>query len=623
MSDLPSLPRHGPGVARNQPCHCGSGRPRHLCCDPPRTLVDVFTPLGGQIRQALTSQQTIRQGADPAARAHAHQTVQRALALRRAGKLAEALPAFREAIALAPENALLHHDFGLSLVRLGRFAEAVVPLQQAAALKPNFAEAYYQLGFALQALGQEQPAIAAYRRAVSISPKLTDAHNRMGCLLQLAARHDEAKAAFRNGHAAGRRTPLGVVCEARLLALEENHAAAAECLRQGLARYPNDLELITTLGSVLTFAGDLEGAAAQYEKAIPIAARHQILPLVSLVQLRRITEKDRALLSRMEELSRAPGLTDVSRMELFFALGKSSNDLGDYEGAMRYFDAANEIRRTFAKFDRRNMQQQVDRIISQCGVDDLRLRAEDGCPDETPVLVLGMPRSGTTLVESILSSHPQVTGAGELTFWMDHAAASDREGPAAVSREARASLAADYSALLRSYSKDALRVTDKMPFNFLWLGVITAALPKARIVHCRRHPIDTCISIYSTNFQVRRGFFATRSDLVFYYRQYERLMDHWRHVLPADRFTEVTYEELIANRESETRRLINFCGLSWDDACLAPELNQRIVKTASMWQVRQPVYTSSVARWKRYEPWLGEFAELIAREEQNVGHQTT
>jgi tetratricopeptide (TPR) repeat protein len=137
---------------RNQPCPCGSGRPRHLCCDPPRTLVDVFTPLGGQIRQALTSPQTVRKDTDPAARAHAHKTVQRALALRRAGKLAEALPAFREAIALTPDNGLLHHDFGLCLVQLGRFAEAVVPLQQAAALKPNFAEAYYQLGFALQAL---------------------------------------------------------------------------------------------------------------------------------------------------------------------------------------------------------------------------------------------------------------------------------------------------------------------------------------------------------------------------------------------------------------------------------------------------------------------------------------
>ena len=576
------------------------------------SLVDVFTPLGRQIRQSLADP-TPPASTNPASRARAAQALQRAVALRRAGKPAESVYALREAITFSPQDGPLHYDLGLTLIQLGRFAEAVASLQQSAALKPKYADAYYQLGIALQALGQDEPAIAAYRRAVAISPKLTDAHNRLGCLLQRAARHEEAKAAFREGSTAGRRSALAVICEARLLALEENFPAARECLRQGLARFPNDLELTTLLGSILTFAGDLPGAAAQFEKAIVLAPPGQTLPLVSLTQVRRMTDADQNLLEQMRRMAATPGLPDVSRMEVHFALGKSCDDVGDYESALRHYDTANEIRRRFTQFDRRFMQDLVDRVIEQCSAENLRQRSEGACQDETPILVLGMPRSGTTLVETILSSHPMIAGAGELTFWMDRSGTMDRGGPVAVARETLDQFAADYLKVLRAVSIDALRVTDKMPFSFLWLGLIHPALPNARIIHCRRHPVDICLSIYGTNFQMRRGFFSTRGDLVFYYRQYQRLMELWRQVLPSDQFTEVVYEDLIADRETETRRLIEFCGLPWNDACLAPEQNRRVVKTASMWQVRQPVYTSSVARWKRYENWLGEFAELLER----------
>jgi Sulfotransferase family len=136
------------------------------------------------------------------------------------------------------------------------------------------------------------------------------------------------------------------------------------------------------------------------------------------------------------------------------------------------------------------------------------------------------------------------------------------------------------------------------------------ALPRARFIHCRRHPVDTCLSIFFESFGAVEGYASDRGDLVFAYRQYERLMDHWRRVLPPGRFTEVRYETLVANREAETRRLVEFCGLDWDDACLAPERNARVVKTASMWQARQPVYATSVERWRRYEPWLGDLREL-------------
>ncbi len=173
-------------------------------------------------------------------------------------------------------------------------------------------------------------------------------------------------------------------------------------------------------------------------------------------------------------------------------------------------------------------------------------------------------------------------------------------------------LAGDYLAVLRGISPDAARVTDKMPFNFGLLGIIRQVFPRAAIVHCRRHPVDTCLSIFGTDFEAAIDFAGERGSLVFFYRQYLRLMAHWREVLPAERFIEVDYEELVADPEKLTRRMIATCGLEWNDACLAPHRNRRRIATASVWQARQPIYRTSVERWRRYEPWLGELRELLA-----------
>jgi hypothetical protein len=176
--------------------------------------------------------------------------------------------------------------------------------------------------------------------------------------------------------------------------------------------------------------------------------------------------------------------------------------------------------------------------------------------------------------------------------------------------------AGEYRAVLRAIGPEALRVTDKEPHNFEQLGVIWKAWPDARVIHCRRRPIDICLSIYFNFFNGKMAW--DRADLVFQYRQYERLMEHWRNVLPADFFTEVEYETLVADREAETRRLVAFCGLEWDDACLAPERNARRIKTASLWQARPPVYRTSLERWRRYEPWLGELRELLPEAERSA-----
>ncbi len=214
--------------------------------------------------------------------------------------------------------------------------------------------------------------------------------------------------------------------------------------------------------------------------------------------------------------------------------------------------------------------------------------------DATPVFILGMPRSGTTLTERIVTSHPDVGGGGELSFWNARGAAWENAGIQELEKEA-ALLRGDYLRLLRGIAPDALRVTDKMPFNFLYIGLVHLLLPNARFIHCRRDPVDTCLSIHFTQFARNWEYSSDLGDLALYYRQYLRLMEHWRAVLPADRLLEIDYEETTSAPEATARRLIAFCGLEWDPACAKPERNSRPVLTASVWQVRTTDPTGAAA----------------------------
>jgi hypothetical protein len=230
---------------------------------------------------------------------------------------------------------------------------------------------------------------------------------------------------------------------------------------------------------------------------------------------------------------------------------------------------------------------------------------------ERAVFIVGMPRSGTTLVEQILSSHPDVAAGGEMAFWGRRAPAW-LAGTDPLADDSRlADLARDYRGELSAISPTAARVTDKNPLNFAWLGLIRLAMPDAYIVHCRRNAVDTCLSCFMTSFSGGNSFAASRADLVFYYRDYARLMSHWRSTIPARRFLEIDYEELVTAPEVTTRRLVAFCELPWHPDCLAPERNRRSVQTASVVQARRPIYTGSVARWRRYHPWLGALQDLL------------
>jgi hypothetical protein len=318
----------------------------------------------------------------------------------------------------------------------------------------------------------------------------------------------------------------------------------------------------------------------------------------------------------MQAALATPGLEAGQRLRLHLAIGKAAEDLGDCGLAMQHFDTADAVRRGSGSFDSATFSTEIDRLIARATPELIARAPELGSRDATPVLIIGMPRSGTTLVEQIVSMHPEVGAGGELHFWNQRGAEWHRSVAAGNEGPFLAEAAADYLGVLRAIAPTAARVTDKMPFNFLWAGLIHLAFPRAIIIHCRRTAIDTALSIHQTHFYPGLAFPTGGAELVAYFRSYQRLIDHWRSVLPADRCMEVGYEDLTRAPEPVIRRIIAACGLAWHDACLRPESNPRAVKTPSKWQTRQPIYSTSIARWRRYEPWLGPLRALVEDESE-------
>lgn len=451
--------------------------------------------------------------------------------------------------------------------------------------------------------------MAAVRDATRLAPQRAEDHALLGDALVGRDRWDEAASAYERAFAVSPGSTLGRLSAAKALLLRDHPREAEARLRELVGHDGSCAEAHLMIGHFLSDAGRFDDAAATFARALALDPRNAAA-LYGLVRSRRMTQADRPLLARIASRLAAADNSMHQRMTLHFAAGKVLDDLEDYAEAMTHFDAANELRRQVSPFDAGDFERQVDRVIDSFVPDFIHGHAALGADDETPVLVLGMPRSGTTLIERIVSSHPRAAGGGELRFWRDARARLAEAEPSRLAQAAEG-VRADYLRLLRNIGPGALRVTDKMPFNFLWLGLVRLLFPRARIVHCRRGPVDTCLSIYQTQFSQSWGFASDRGDLVRYYGQYLRLMEHWRAVIPTDRLLEVDYEEVTAAPEATARRLIAFCGLEWDTACLHPERNPDTVRTASKWQVRQPIYRSSVGRWRRYEPWLGELRALL------------
>jgi tetratricopeptide (TPR) repeat protein len=640
-------------LGRNDPCPCGSGKKFKQCCGAAASRTAKAVPIGrpsdgavqaakassrldvgpvteaAQVSEAAERFRQARSGlpaalltetdAGGAARGSslarrrmidAERHRQLGMRLFETGKFAAAIAALRRATDLNPGDAGSHHMLGRALLRGGHLTEAVGSLRLAVTLKDDAAPVHRDLAVVLAAAGQNREAVAACRRAVALAPESAEGHRLLGELLETAGELNEAAQCSRRAAASTRDAAAGRLDLARAAVLEGDLSVAETCLRQAIAHDKNSDQLHKALGDVLAKRGRFDEAIEACDRALDANPLYAPAHLTA-VRVRKCTEADRPRLQRMLAALRDASIDDATRLFLHFAIGKLLDDLGEHREAIKHFDTANSIRRRNLRFDRVGLNEVIDRLIGRFTSAFFAANRSFGLVDETPLLIVGMPRSGTTLVEQIVSAHPAVAAGEELFFWSNRASSRGVAEATALTAEAARDLAAEYISLLRRIGPSALRVTDKQPFNFQQLGLIHSLLPGARIIHCRRHPIDTCLSMYFTYFKGRVPFVSDRADLAFAYQQYARIMQHWRSVLPPDRFLEVDYEKLVADREAVTRRLIGFCGLDWHDACLQPESNERTVTTASLWQARQPVFASSVERWRRYEPWLGELRQLL------------
>jgi len=530
--------------------------------------------------------------------------------LLRAGQPADAIAPLRDAARLEPFNHVIQHDLGLACLEVGHISDAIAAFQRAVTSNPRYTDAHFRLGIALEKLGDTGRAIVAYDRATELQPSLTEAWFRAGALVYALGHLDEAVGCFHRAAATGGKSSFGRLGMARAMLIENRNHDAEQVLRHLLSRDPENAMAHDLLGNLLSEFGRFDEARECFQRAIAIA------PLLAgsyydLVRCRPITSNDDGLLQQMESALATPGLEGAQRFRVHLAIGKAAEDLGDYALAMQHFDAADGVRRGLGSFDPAAFSIEVDRLIARCTAELIARAPQVGSSDPTPVLILGMPRSGTTLVEQIISMHPEVGAGDELNFWNQRGAAWHSSAAAGIETQFIDKAVEDYLGVLRAISKKAARVTDKMPFNFLWAGLIHLAFPRATIVHCRRAAIDTALSIHQTHFHPTFAFPTGGAELVAYFRSYQRLTEHWRSVLPAERYIEVDYQELTGEPEPVIRRIIAACGLSWHDACLHPERNPRAVNTPSKWQARQPIYRTSVGRWRRYEPWLGPLRELV------------
>jgi tetratricopeptide (TPR) repeat protein len=527
-----------------------------------------------------------------------------------AGRPADAILALQEATRLAPGNAPVRHDLGFLCLQAGRLPEAIGALRAATTIDPSFAQAWLCLGIALQEQGDAAGAQAAYHQTLSIEPALTTAHVCLGGLLESLGQRALAIDSFRSGAASAPASVWSRLSNARALLAEDRDVEAEPVLRELLALAPNNAMAQEMLAMVLANTGRFEEARDCYGRAIS-AAPKLAGSYYDLARCRRVTPDDAELLTRMRAALDAPGLTTDARLKVHLALGKALDDLDDPAAAMKHFDDADALRSNLTHFDASAFQARIDRLIAHFSRNLIAGASNIGNAGDTAVLIMGLPRSGTTLVEQILSSHPQVHGAGELPFWTERGARLEEAGPVGMDSSYFATLGVEYSSLLRTLAPQSSRVTDKMPLNILWAGLIHLALPRATLVFCRRSPIDTALSIHRTYLNPHVAFPTGGRALVATIRAVERLAAHWRAVLPADRFIEVEYEQLVKDPKPEIRRLIAACNLPWDESCLRPERNSRVIKTPSKWQARQPIHRDAIESWRRYQPWLGPLAALV------------
>ena len=534
---------------------------------------------------------------------------QRGVEALRSGRPLDAIPFLLQAIRLDGKHFEAHHALGSASLQTGRFADASAVLLHALALRPDSAAAWRDIATSYDRQNMHEPAIEAYRRTLELAPQSGDVLVRLAQIYTAYSRMDEASDCFERAADIKPDTTQARLYRSDARLLSGDVPGAEQWAREAVSFAPESGAAQGTLAGLLYAQGRFDDAAVSFEESLRLNPGEGRC-WIGLTDCRKYSAADNSIVDRLRAMLLRDDLNDFNRMAMHFALGKIYDDRGDYADAMEQFDAANLLRARDLKFDRAQFETMIDHTIHQYTREFITSAAASATSDSRPLFIVGMYRSGTTLVEQILSSHPDIAAGGEVTAWMP----ADIEVDARTGEfdpERSRSAVARYLSVLQKKGPIAARITDKLPLNCLRLGAIHALMPNAKIIHCRRDPVDTCLSIYTNLLKSRVTFAASKGDLTFCYQQYLRVMDNWRNVLPPDVFTEVEYERLIVGREAETRRLVAFTGLDWNDNCLRPDENWRAIDTASAWQARQPVYATSVQRWRHYEPWLGDLRQLL------------
>jgi len=539
------------------------------------------------------------------------------IALRDQGNLDEAIACFRQALFLKPDFSDAHYNLGNILSDKGILDEAGVSFRKALSLNPDDADVCYNLGITLKEQGKLDEAVACLRKALSLRPDYAEAYNNLGGILSDQDRPDEALACFRKAlslrpdYAEAHNNQGGILSD------QGKPEEAIACYKMALTLKPDYTEALNNLGLLLSQLGRMDEAVTCFRKALN-QKRNNTQAYKGLSILVKSTEADDVVRTMEDLYNQKEEISDADRIELGFALGKVFEDLGDYDKAFAFILEANQLKRGIYENSVQNDKDLFERIKKVFSPDFFASHPDSGNKDRTPIFVVGMPRSGTTLVEQILASHPSVFGAGELTILTEltnslctgETLAPFPECLMDLDSGALEKMGADYVDKIRKHSSLATRITDKMPGNFLRIGLIKTILPEAKVIHCVRNPMDTCFSIFKNDFSKKHAYAYDMEELGRYYTFYSNLMAHWENVLPGFMHT-LRYEEMVADQQKQTKSLLDFCGLPWADACLTFHKTERKVDTASLAQVRQPIYKDSVALWKRYEKHLEPLRKAI------------
>jgi tetratricopeptide (TPR) repeat protein len=468
------------------------------------------------------------------------------------------------------------------------FTKARECFEHVVKLKPNSTEAYINLANALVRLGLPQEAVLAYQKVVDINPDDMIANQYLNATLVKSGKFNEAIAGYDRMLARSPENPEIIVAKAKVLDRKGDKKQVHELLKPLIKQYPNDAKIAVTLAAVCNDDGNRNEAIKMLES---IVGNPQI-------KLRQETAR-----------------------EVHSVLGKLYDSAANYKKAFGHYLQMNMLKGKTIDIDK--FTKDIDEAIKTFSAEALKKAPKSTIPTNTPIFIIGMPRSGTSLVEQILDTHPDVTAAGELNDILKYAKEitdlvdSHRPYPHYLNEltiDICNTISQRYLNRLNGISSTSRYVTNKMPHNFLILGLISILFPQAHIIHCKRDPKDTCVSCFFQNYTHGHHYATHLETLGAYYRQYTKLMNHWIEVIDRPVIT-LQYEELVADQETQTRRLLELLDLPWNNACLNFHNNERVIQTASYNQVRQPIYSKSVGRWKNYENYLQPLLKALA--EQN------